>query len=74
MKQEMELILTFLSHSYFPVDGFKLWNLISSLTITRDIEIIGFLVKTGNRIIETGNGIILTFWSDGQFPVDDFRL
>ena len=28
----------------------------------------------GFRIIETRNGIILTFWSDGHFPVDDFRL
>jgi len=58
----MEIILTFMSHSYFPVDGFKLWNLTSSSSLTRDIEIIGFLVKTGNRIIETGNRIILTFW------------
>ena len=26
------------------------------------------------EIFGTGNGIILTFWSDGHFPVDDFRL
>ena len=36
--------------------------------------IIVFLGQTGNRIIETGNGIILTFHGDGQFPVDGFRL
>ena len=36
--------------------------------------IIVFLGQTGNRIIETGNGIILTFHGDGHFPVDGFRL
>ena len=38
------------------------------------IEIMGLLDSTGNRIIETGNGIILTFWWDDYFPVNDFRL
>ena len=36
--------------------------------------IIVFLGQTGNRIIKTGNGIILTFHGDGHFPVDGFRL
>ena len=26
------------------------------------------------ELLGTGNGIIWTFWSDGHFPVDDFRL
>ena len=41
---------------------------------SRDIVIIGFLGKTGNWIVSTGNGIILTFQWDSHFPIDDFRL
>ena len=33
-----------------------------------------FLGKTGNRIVQTGNGIIMTFYLVRHFQVDDFRL
>ena len=39
-----------------------------------DIVITRFLGKTGNRIVQTGNGIILTFYLVRHFQVDDFRL
>ena len=32
------------------------------------------MTKQEIELFETGNGIILTFWSDGHFLVDDFRL
>ena len=32
------------------------------------------MAKQEIELFETGNGIILTFWWDGHFPVDDFRL
>ena len=32
------------------------------------------MTKQEMELFETGNGIILAFWSDGHFPVDDFRL
>ena len=32
------------------------------------------MTKQEIELFETGNGIILAFWSDGHFPVDDFRL
>ena len=32
------------------------------------------MTKQEIELFETGNGIILTFWSDGHFPVDDFKL
>ena len=32
------------------------------------------MTKQEIELFETGNGIILTFWSDGHFPVDGFRL
>ena len=32
------------------------------------------LGKTGNRIVQTGNGIIMTFYLVRHFQVDDFRL
>ena len=32
------------------------------------------MTKQEIELFETGNGIILAFWSDGHFPVDDFRI
>ena len=32
------------------------------------------MTKQEIELFETGNGIILTFWADSHFPVDDFRL
>ena len=32
------------------------------------------MVKQEIELFETGNGIMLPFWSDGHFPVDDFGI
>ena len=54
----MEL-LTFLSNSHFSVDDFRLWNFVNNSFLAIDIVEIGLLGKTGNRIVYTGNGIIV---------------
>ena len=51
-----------------------LWNYVKSSFLARDIVITRFLGKTGNRIVQTGNGIILTFYIVRYFQVDNFRL
>ena len=51
-----------------------LWNDVKSSFLTRDIVTTKFRGKTGNRIVQTGNGIILTFYIVRHFQVDDFRL
>ena len=48
-----------------PYQLFWLWKFVNSSFLARHIVIIWFLNSAGNRIIETGNGIIL---------VDDFKL
>ena len=45
-----------------------------SSILVRNIVIIEFLGLTGNRIIETGNGIILTNQSERHFPVGYYRF
>jgi len=55
-------------------DDITLWNYVKSSFLARDIVITRFLGKTGNRIVQTGNGIILTFYLVRHFQVDDFRF
>ena len=56
------------------LDDIMLWNYVKSSFLTRDIVMTRFLGKTGNRIVQTGNGIILTCYLVRHFQVDDFRL
>ena len=58
----------------FLLDDSMLWNYVKSSFQAKDIVITRFLGKTGNRIVQTGNGIILTFYLVRHFQVDDFRL
>ena len=54
----MEL-LTFLSNSHFSVDDFRLWNFVNNSFLAIDIVEKGLLGKKENRLVYTGNGIIL---------------
>ena len=56
------------------LDDIMLWNYVKSSFLASDIVITRFLGQTGNRIVLTGNGIILTFYLVRHFQIDDFRL
>ena len=56
------------------LDDIMLWNYVKNSFLARDILITRFLGKTGNRIVKTGNGIILTFYLVRHYQVNDFTL
>ena len=56
------------------LDDIMLWNYVEISFLARDIVITRFLGKTGNRIVQTGNEIILTFYLVRHFQVADFKL
>ena len=53
------IILTFLFNSHYSIDDFRLWNFVNNSFLAIDIVEKGLLGKKENRLVYTGNGIIL---------------